>query len=418
MVRGGRDEVDVSVEVHVDVAWVSKHAMERYRLHFPEAVATDVIAAIDLSIPLRPQLADALAGRRRRQGPVEGEARLLHPAGTGVFVLCELREEPGRMYVKTYLRLDGSEQRRMARGWFLEPLQILQKAFELGYLAAQEPDAPPLAVQASKAHVDALVALAPRLGAPVLGTAFEEQSTVQIRPQSSLNAAGLFVSAGEQSRRVLADLAASQPGFQADLRQWVDLDTEALQRLLGEPHIQEQGVHRGWVEPSGMAALLYRPDEHEDSRRIGVVSVPRRLRAQLVGEVSPIAVPEQALEAATELIAPIEPPDPEQLVWASELRIRSWGGRARREAETSGIGVIPAAWLGELESVDPVELAMMVPLLGWRLGPSAVYGALRAGNAILLVRRAESNEAATVVRCTVLPESRETVAGYDADTSA
>ena len=39
----------------------------------------------------------------------------------------------------------------MARGWFLEPLQILRKAFELGFQAAQAPDAMPLAVQASAA---------------------------------------------------------------------------------------------------------------------------------------------------------------------------------------------------------------------------------------------------------------------------
>ena len=100
----------------VDVAWVSHHAMERYRRHFPDAVATDVMAATALSIPLSRQLADALAGRRSRPGELEGEARLLHPAGSGIFVLCAPREQPDRMYVKTYLRLDGVEQRRMAFG--------------------------------------------------------------------------------------------------------------------------------------------------------------------------------------------------------------------------------------------------------------------------------------------------------------
>ena len=76
--------------VSVDVAWVSKHAMERYRLHFPEAVATDVMAAIELSITLPTHLADALAGRRRRTSPVEGEERLLHPAGTGMLSLIHI----------------------------------------------------------------------------------------------------------------------------------------------------------------------------------------------------------------------------------------------------------------------------------------------------------------------------------------
>jgi len=401
--------------VSVDVAWVSKHAMERYRLHFPEAVATDVVAAIALSLPMPAHLADALAGRRRRPGPVEGEARMLHPAGTGVFVLCALREDPGRMYVKTYLRLDGAEQRRMARGWFLEPLQILRKAFELGFAAAREPDAPPLPVQASEAALDALVALAPSLGAPALGTAYEEQATVRIQAVSELDAAEVFAEAGEVARRVLSDFATAHPGFRSDLRQWVELDADGLAALVGEPHIREQGVRRGWVEPSGLAALLFRPEDIDLHKRIAVVSVPRRLRTLLVGDLVP-PLPDPTLEAVTEKISPIAPPDASQLTWASELRVRSWGARARREAEAAGIGVIPPAWLGELESIDPAELTFLLPQLGWRLGPSATYGALRAGNTVLLVRRADSAEAATVVRCAVVTESSEATAGYSPST--
>lgn len=399
----------------VDVAWVSKHAMERYRLHFPEAVATDVLAAIALSLPLPAHLADALAGRRRRPGPIEGEARLLHPAGTGVFVLCALREDPDRMYVKTYLRLDGIEQRRMARGWFLEPIQILRRAFELGYQAAQAPEAPPLPVQASEIALSDLVALAPGLGAPALGTAYEEQATVRIQPASWMEAAEVFETAGDVARRVMADFATAHPGFRTDLRQWSSLDAEALAALLAEPHIREQGVERGWVEPGGLAVLLFRPADPDPGKRVAVVSVPRRLRVTLVGDV-PQVLPDPSLEAATELFVPVEPPDADQLTWASELRVRSWGARARREAEAAGIGVIPPAWLGELESIDPIELALLLPRLGWRLGPSAVYGALRAGTTILLIRRADSAEAATVVRCAVWSESADAPMGYIGDT--
>lgn len=395
----------------MDVAWVSKHAMERYRLHFPDAVATDVLAAIILSVPLTAHLADALAGRRRRPGPVEGEARLLHPAGTGVFVLCALREEPERMYVKTYLRLDGAEQRRMARSWFLEPLQLLRRAFELGFEAAQRPDAPPLAVQASGLAQDALVELAPRLGAPSIGTVYEEEATVRIQPAGARDAAELFESAGEVARRVLADFAAAHAGFRTDLRQWILLDDDGLAALVEEPHIREQGVSRGWVEPGGYAAVLERPDELEPARRVAVVSVPRRLRGPLVGEEVP-AGGEAGLEAVTEKITPVSLPDATQLTWASDLRVRSWGARARREAEAAGIGVIPPAWLGELESIAPDELGPLLARLGWRLGPSATYGALRAGSTILLVRRAESAEVATVVRCAVLPDAPGEAVGY------
>ncbi len=398
----------------VDVAWVSKHAMERYRLHFPEAVATDMMAAIALSLPLPAQLADALAGRRRRPGPVEGEARLLHPAGTGVFVLCALREEPDRMYVKTYLRLDGAEQRRMARGWFLEPLQILRKAFELGFNAAKSPTAPPLAVQASEAAIASLAKLAPTLGAPALGTAYEEEATVRIQPVAPMDAAEVFRTAGDVARRVLSDFAAAHVGFRTDLQSWTELDSESLSALVSEPHIREQAVEQAWVEPGGLAALLYRPAELDDSKRVAVVSVPRRLRTLLVGDLVTIP-PDPALEAPTEKISFVEPPDSTQLAWATELRVRSWGARARREAEAAGIGVIPPAWLGELEAVAPDELAELLPRLGWRLGPSATYGALRAGTTILLVRRADSAEAATVVRCAVWPDSTDDALGYTSE---
>ncbi|HCH64139.1 MAG TPA: hypothetical protein DFR83_15150, partial [Deltaproteobacteria bacterium] len=250
----------------VDVAWVSKHAMERYGLHFPEAVATDVMAAIELSLPLPANLSDALAGRRRRTAPLEGEVRLLHPAGTGVFVLCALREDPDKMYVKTYLRLDGAEQRRMARGWFLEPLQILRKAFELGFDAAKSPDSPPLAVQASAAALESLVQLAPRLGAPVLGTAYEEEATVRIQPVGPMDAADVLNEADDVAHRVLSDFTAAHHGFRTDLRQWIELDADGLGALVAEPHIREQGVERGWVEPGGLAALLFRPTESDDSK--------------------------------------------------------------------------------------------------------------------------------------------------------
>ena len=229
----------------VDVAWVSHHAMERYRRHFPEAVATDVMAATSLSIPLSKQLADALAGRRSRPGELEGEARLLHPAGSGIFVLCALREQPDRMYVKTYLRLDGAEQRRMARGWFLEPTQVLREAFELGYRAAQAPDAPPMAVQASEAHLDALVALAPRLGAPALGTIREEETStrvVVVQEEDTLEPAMVFASATERTQRVFQDFVSGHVGFRSDVGSWGRMSTTVLGRFLEEPHVQGQGV--------------------------------------------------------------------------------------------------------------------------------------------------------------------------------
>jgi hypothetical protein len=375
--------------------------MERYRRHFPDAVATDVIAAIALTIPLSRQLADALAGRRSRPGELEGEARLLHPAGTGIFVMCTPREETERMYVKTYLRLDGIEQRRMARGWFLEPTEVLREAFEMGYQAAREADAPPMAVQASEEYLEQLVALAPRLGAPALGTVHEEETStrvVAVQPVEALDPATVFASSGQRTQRVFQDFVSGHLGFRADVGSWGRLESPKLNRFLEEPHVQDDGVVAAWLEPAGRAAMLYRPDATDEEHKVTIVSVPRRLRMALAGGM---ILPDPVAEVETERIVPVVDPSVE-LVWASKLAIRSWGARARREAEAAGVGVIPAGWLGELESVDPVDLRELVPLLGWRLDPLAIYGALRSGEAILLVRRPADVEAATVVRCAVV----------------
>lgn len=385
----------------LDVAWVSHHAMERYRRHFPEAVATDLMAAVLLSMPLSKQLADGLAGRKSRPGDLEGEARLLHPAGSGIFVLCALRETPERMYVKTYLRLDGAEQRRMARGWFLEPAKVLREAFEMGFRAAQAPDAPPMAVQASEAHLAALVAMAPRLGAPALGTVYEEEATARVAvvsPSSgALDSALVFASAGERTQRVFQDFASGHIGFRTDVGAWPRMANDLLQRLLDEPHIQPQGVQAGWMEPAGRAAMLFRPDVLDEELRVTLVSVPRRLRVLFAGGA---VLSDPTTELETERIVPVVDPNV-QLKWASKMSIRSWGARARREAVAAGLGVIPAGWLGELESIDPDELRDLVPLLGWRLDPRAIYGALRSGEAVLLIRQSSDSEAATVVRCAV-----------------
>lgn len=385
----------------LDIAWVSHHAMERYRRHFPDAVATDLMSAAMLSIPLSKQLADGLAGRKSRPGELEGEARLLHPAGSGIFVLCALREAPERMYVKTYLRLDGSEQRRMARGWFLEPAKVLREAFEMGFRAAQAPDAPPMAVQASEAHLGALVALAPRLGAPALGTVYEEEASARVavvnQSGGAFDSALVFASAGERTQRVFQDFSSGHVGFRTDVGSWGRMSAEVLQQFLEEPHVQPEGVQAAWLEPAGRAAMLYRPAVLDEELRVTLVSVPRRLRLILATGAT---LPDPIAEMETERIVPVVDPDV-QLEWASKMSIRSWGPRARREAEAAGVGVIPAGWLGELDSVDPDELRELVPMLGWRLDPRAVYGALRSGEAILLVRHPPDAEAATVVRCAV-----------------
>lgn len=392
----------------IDVAWVSRHAMERYRLHFPEATATDLIAAVAVSLPLSAHLADALAGRRRRPGPTDGEQRLLHPAGSGVFVMCAVDDQPERMFVKTYLRLDGQEQRRMARGWFLDPVLLLRRAFELGFDAARAPDAPPLAVQASEAHINALVEMAPLLGAPAMGTVPEEETTrhiaVSADPYPEGGAAEWFALAGDVAKRVLADFASAHHGFRPDLHHWLPIGSDALLDLLAEPHIRDQEVQLGWTEPSGFAAMLVRPDSHDPEQKISVVSIPKRLRERVVGgEIAPVS---DTGEAETEKIIAV-PPDTAELAWANHLQVRSWGARARREAEASGLGVIPPAWLSELDPIDPNELREMLPRLGWRLGPDATYGALRAGNTVLLIRQTEGADSATVVRCTVLSHTSE-----------
>ena len=119
----------------------SRHAVERYQLHFPEADTRDVLTAAQLALPIPSEAAHALLGRPSARPSEENEHRL-HLEGAGVFVLSRLPERD-HSYIITYLRLDGAEQRRIAREWFLQPLQALRAAFELGVEAARgRPPAP------------------------------------------------------------------------------------------------------------------------------------------------------------------------------------------------------------------------------------------------------------------------------------
>jgi len=136
--------------------------VERYRQHHPDATGDDVCTAAQLSLPMTTEQAYALTGRPPPAPGADRADHRLHPDGTGIFVLVPLQES-GELYVGTYLRLDGAEQRRLARAWFLDTLPLLRSAFEMGFRAAREPGAPQIAERASEAARHALAALAPRL---------------------------------------------------------------------------------------------------------------------------------------------------------------------------------------------------------------------------------------------------------------
>ena len=145
-------------------ASASRHAVERYRLHHAAATADDVCTAAQLSVPISTGQAYALTGRSAPLPGVDPADHRLHPDGTGIFVLVPLQESGG-LYVHTYLRLDGAEQRRLARTWFLDPIPLLRTAFEMGFVAARAPGAPEIAERASELAGPALASLAPHLAA-------------------------------------------------------------------------------------------------------------------------------------------------------------------------------------------------------------------------------------------------------------
>jgi hypothetical protein len=86
---------------------VSRHALERYREHHPDATWLSLGDAVRAGVQLDPQLvATVTACQRRADG---ADAYVLAPDARGVFVIVR---HP-RLAVVTYLRLQASQRRHL-----------------------------------------------------------------------------------------------------------------------------------------------------------------------------------------------------------------------------------------------------------------------------------------------------------------
>jgi len=371
----------------------STHALDRYRLHYPDAGPRELVAAASLAPRIPSSSAFALVGRSPDLEAGEGEEHRLHLEGSGIFVVVpRAHGDPARAVVRTYLRFVSDEQRRMARVWFLDPLGPLREAFELGFDAARAPNAPPLAITASHRHTDALAALATRLAA---------SGPPMSAPRA--DAAPEPAHASSDRRRVidqevwsdvldaLIHVTATDPAMVGDVQRWVWLNAEGAALVFQLPHAGQSTEDAVLVEPGGRAAALaVRDGERMVFRRI--LLVPSTLRHRLLAQVTD-APPAPRSRAGLPRVAHAEPPPPTPaapcalprscFVLPDAFEVKVWSGRAAREAGAAGYRNTSLAWLHHMAPVPPDELYDLVARAGLELSPGRWAGR-RYGDLVLL----------------------------------
>ena len=326
-----------------DIASASRHAVERYRLHYPAAQGRDLLAAVALSLPISQEIARALVGRALSTSGGTTDEYRLHPEGRGIFVLCPVAITPSQSFVRTYLRLDTYEQQRMAQAWFLEPVQLLRQSFELGFETARRDDAPALAMQASEAALVHLSALAPRLAsppapapAPIIAPArAATPSKTSSPPRASsppteehhtvAGPAGLRLSISPRVQEILDWFAASHPSFMVELTRWQVLPPQSVALVQSFSHVPSMPVCGGLLEPGAQAVALLAA-QGDTTEVLSLTNVPRKQRAALLDAVqSGVLLPPSAPtptatpRAAAELVP--------------RLAVSYWSQTARQEAE-------------------------------------------------------------------------------------
>lgn len=108
-------------------AALSKHCLDRYRIHHPDASRQDVVDALYASTNIPPEIASSLVGRRPRETK---DQFFLAPDCRGIFVV------PEHNVVVTYLRLGLDAHRIAVKHWgTAKPRQTLGAR-------TPEPDAP------------------------------------------------------------------------------------------------------------------------------------------------------------------------------------------------------------------------------------------------------------------------------------
>jgi hypothetical protein len=197
----------------------------------------------------------------------------------------------------------------MARAWFLDPLDPLRAAFELGFHAGQSlPPHAPVAVALTH-HADALAALAPRAAdprppAPDAGppdaahsAPIAASTTAAYRPDAPTRTT--TAPSPVEPTAFASQLAVARqhhPDLDPDLRAWPVLPPLRARRVMAQPHAGVAAPTTLFrLEPRARWVALCARGPDDTVTPLRLVSVARDLRASLLGdppdEVDPVPPP-------------------------------------------------------------------------------------------------------------------------------
>jgi len=384
------------------IGGATRHALDRYREHFPDATHGSLMAAAQVSIPVDGALAHTLLGRpsAAARGDAPTEEHRLHPEGTGIFVLVPHSHLARRWMVVTYLRLHGAEQRRLARKWFLEPLEPLRQAFELGFAAARA-GAPGLTAAAALVHAQsALLELAPRLAAGPVEPERAPAPPVAPRDVPPVEDPGDWSEAARKQREGFLRAYAQ---VEADFGRWAWLGAAASAAALtatGGPPAEPRCAVR--VEPGGLLIAVMDMADPASPRVLGLRTLPRAARAAALEGALPAGAEPAVVAGVAPVAVPSEGPPPD-VVSADAVQVWGWSARAQAEAEAIGFVPVAPSWLHLLAPVPADTLLDLARELGWALGPGRRYAARTDGKVILLLAGRPEHPRLAVERCGRLP---------------
>lgn len=386
------------------IGGATRHALDRFREHFPDATHGSLMAAAQVSIPVDGALAHTLLGRpaaaaaARAEGPTE-EHRL-HPEGTGIFVLVPHSHLARRWMVVTYLRLHGAEQRRLARKWFLDPLEPLQRAFELGFAAARDGAAGLTSAAAVAAAREALLALGPRLAAGPVEPERPAPAPAAPREVPPVEDSGDW---SETARKQREGFLRAYAQVEADFGRWAWLGEDAATAALaatGGPPVEARCAVR--VEPGGLLIAVMDMMDAQAPRVLGLRTLPRAARAAALDGALPEGAAPAVVAGAAPGAAAAEGPPPD-IVSADAVPVWGWSARAQAEAEAIGFVPVAPSWLHLLAPVPADTLLDVARELGWALGAGRRYAARTDGKVILLLAGRPEHPRLAVERCGRLP---------------
>ncbi|MCK6575317.1 hypothetical protein L6V77_29990 [Myxococcota bacterium] len=434
----------------MEIVTVSGHALERFREHERAADVAAVLVAARMAIPIGSELAHMIVGRPRRAAEARDAAEhRVHLTGAGIFVLCPIVALPGRLYVKTYLRLASVVQRDMVARWFLNGISPVTAAFELGFRAAREAPASVSEGEAVEAHASALLQLAAHFGSLRTPETTQAGAPAQAGPPpppppllaepaadstpSCLSPTRAAV--GEIGPPVIPDRVVDGVGWtdaafkhrewfrgldaawESDLSKWRALSSAEQATLREGTHLGPLGPANAiWLEPEGRAVALVVEGEPPVVYRLS--TVPRAVRPRLGlparvptrGAIRPapatrFARPVDGGEGHAPTVPSPRPGPAPTFVAADAARASHWTPRAKDDAHEAGLSEIPAQWLTCLESVAVDACAALAASLGWGLVAGRRYALRRGTGYVVLLAETGLDGRYAVARCARDPDA-------------